>query len=105
MITTTTSIPPQIVQYFNRYLLDPLYGSLRDLEDRLIPIANKKIRACDTGKRKEFDKLLKEYRETYERKKAEEAHYNAEINEKIKKRPSFPTTGKTMRFERVVPQK
>lgn len=90
-----------IKQQFNRHLLDPLYGFYMDVIEKLVPFANRKIRPQDVGKRREFDKLLKEYKETYERKKIEKANYEAEIKEKIKKVPRIPSTGETVRFKRM----
>jgi hypothetical protein len=97
---TTTILPPPITTYFSPYLLDPLLGSLIYVEKTLIPLSLKKIRIQDTGKRKQFDELLKKYRETYEWKKAEEAEYNQKIKEAVQKRPSLHSTKKPMQFTR-----
>lgn len=98
MIQTITILPPQITTQFDEMLLDPLYGLWKRFEDKIKPLY-RKIRSQDVGKRKEFDKLTKEFEELYERKKIEKADYEAKIKN-AKKRPSIQNTGRTMRFTR-----
>ena len=100
IITTSACLPPLISFGFSTYLLDPLFGMKVRVEETIIPLSLKKIRSQDVGKRKEFDKLLKEYQEVYGRKKNEEAEYKAKIKEAAEKRPRFPNAGSTMRFKR-----
>lgn len=69
MINTVTNLPPQILQKFNRFMLDPLYGIIMHIKENIVPLADKKIRPQDIGRRKEFDRLLKQAEEIYERKK------------------------------------
>lgn len=97
-MTTTTIQAPQIKQAFNPYLLDPFYGLLLTFE-KLCANAKKKIRLCDIGKRREFEKLSEQFRETYERKKKEKTEYEAKIKN-APKRPGIPTTGKTCMFRK-----
>ena len=93
--------PPEIKQSLDKYLLDPLYGIYIQIKENLITLADKKIRKQDVGRRKVFDRLLKEYEEIYVRKKAEEADYNSKVKEAIEKMPCFPNVTKTMRFKRL----
>ena len=101
MITTISTLPPQITQQFNRWLLDQLGAILHHVKTVIIPLSNRKIRECDMGKRREFDKLLKEFYEVYESKQNEKTEYEAEIKEKTKKGSGFPVTGKTVRFKKI----
>ncbi len=100
VITTLNALPPFILQHFNSYLLDPLLAMKMNVENKIIPLSKRKIREKDTGKKKEFEKLLKEYQETYERKKIEEEEYKTKI-ENAKKRPSIHLTAGTTRFTRL----
>ncbi len=101
---TTSSLPPPIELGF-----DPrfLYGFLKykkyRLEEEIIPLSIRKIRDIDTGKRREFDKLLKEFKEEYERKKAEEAEYEAKIEEALQKRPHISASSGVRRFKKMDP--
>lgn len=99
-VVTRTVIPPQIIQYFNRHLLDPLFGLYCDVRDLILPRAKKKIRPQDVGKQREFDKLYAEFLEVYERKKAEEAEYKEKVSKAAQERPRLPNEGGTMRFKR-----
>ena len=104
MIVTTTNVPPAIQQYFNRFLLDFLYGLLYKLENEILPRSLKKIRPQDTGKRKLFNLLYKEFYEVYERKKIEEAEYKEKVSKAAQKVPRIPTTGGIARFKRFQPE-
>jgi hypothetical protein len=99
-MTITTQLPPPILQFFDPFLLDPFYGMLRRVQDIIIPLAKKKIRPQDVGKRKEFELLKIKFMETYERKKVEEEEYKTEIKNSAK-RPTIPLTGGTVRFRRL----
>ncbi|CAB4164588.1 hypothetical protein UFOVP816_49 [uncultured Caudovirales phage] len=98
-IVTITTIPPQIVTYFNTWLLDPFRALWVDLEERILPRAKRKIRSQDRGKKREFDQLYKKFKEEYGRKEKEKAEYDAKIKN-TSKRPSVPTTGGTCTFRR-----
>lgn len=97
---TISMLPPEIRQQFSETLLDPLLDRLRRVERKLILLADRKIRAQDTEKRKMFDALLEEFMELYERKTVEKAQYQAKI-ENAKKRSCIPATGGVVRFTRV----
>lgn len=103
MTTITTSVaPPKIAFGFNPYLLETtLQRMQRRVNSKILPLSLKKIRLQDIGKRKQFDGLLAKFKETYERKTAEEADYKAKIAEKIKERPCISASGGTMRFRRI----
>jgi hypothetical protein len=100
-MNTIGNLPPILRERFNIYMLDPLLGMMKYIENEVIPLSIKKIRPQDIGKRRKFDELLKEFREVYERKKTEEANYDAKVKEEIKKRPSFSNTGRTFIFKRM----
>ena len=101
-ITTIVSFPPPILQYFDPYLLlDYIERLLRRVQTIIIPKSAKKIRLQDVGKRRDFDKLLIEFHEVYERKTIEKAEYKAKIKEKAQKRPHIPNSGGVMRFKRM----
>jgi predicted methyltransferase MtxX (methanogen marker protein 4) len=70
-------------------------------KNELITFSKKKIRIQDVGRQRDFDRLLKEYEELYERKKTEEVEYNAACEEKAKKRPHISNTGGIIRFSRM----
>lgn len=106
MIKTVCCLPPPIQQYFNPLLLMEGHDRKKHyVENKIIPLSLKKIRSQDVGKRRQFDKQLKEFYQVYERKKIEKANYDAKIKEAAKKRPSLPATGGTCRFTRMEPQK
>ena len=100
MIKTISILAPPIRFDLDPFLLDPLLGMKRRLDNELIPRSKKKIREQDGGKRREFDKLLKEFEEVYERKKDEEVVYKARIKKAIEKRPHISATGRTVQFKR-----
>jgi hypothetical protein len=99
-VTTYAALPPPIQQFFDPFLLDPLYGMLRRVQDIIIPLAKKKIRHQDVGKRKEFDLLKIKFMEAYERKKIEEEEYKTKIKN-TQKRPSIYASEETCRFRRM----
>jgi predicted transcriptional regulator len=99
--TTISSIPPQIIQSFNKKLLMSIIEiSKETVESEIIRLYYKKIvlRPKNSGKRKEFDKLIKEYYEEYERKKTQEEKYKAKIKDS-QQRSSISNSSSTMRFE------
>jgi hypothetical protein len=100
MTKIVTHIPPPINNHFDLYMLDPMLSIKTHVENVIIAKAKKKIRERDIGKKKQFDQLLFDFMETYERKKIEKNEYDAKIKEKTKKMRDFPTSGKTMCFER-----
>lgn len=96
---TTTILPPPIKQFFDPMLLDPLQGIKLTVENKIISLAKKKIRPQDRGKKREFERLLKQFYETYERKKIEETQYKEKIKA-ASKRPDFATASKTETFRK-----
>ena len=102
-INTILSLPPPIKTHFSTYLLDPFYDLWRRFEDEIKPRANQKIRPQDVGKRKEFEKLTKDFIEIYECKKDEKAQYDEKVKNATK-RSSLPFTGSVARFKRFQPQ-
>jgi hypothetical protein len=101
-VITTVNLPPLILQSFSSDLLSaPVWNTLEYLENRMKKIiekASKKIRPQDTRKRKEFELLVKEFEELYERKKIEKDEYD---KKKKKRREEMLFVGSTMRFKRV----
>ena len=101
-VTTNVHLPPNIVQKYNPLLLMNYFQRVKWRVDNVIlPLSSKKIRPEDVGKRREFDKLMKEFEEVYGRKEAEEADYKEKIKEKGK-RPCLPIAGATISFKRMV---
>ena len=98
-ITVNTVIPPAVIESLDIMLLDPLLGMYRRFE-KLVVRAEKKIRAQDVGKRRDFDKMSRQFEEVYERKKAEEAEYKKSVKEASQKRPCLSATGSTLKFKR-----
>lgn len=106
MITTVVNLPPLIIQHYNEYFLRDLPDRLMlRVEEQIKILAVKKIRAQDIGKKRDFDNLLKQFYEVYERKKIEKAIYDAEIKEKREKVPRISATEGTMHFRRIQPCK
>jgi hypothetical protein len=102
MSTTSGSLPAQLRQYFDPFMLfDGLQRCEWKVKNKIIPNSHKKIRAQDVRKKREFDKLLKEFYEEYGRKKIEKDNYDAEIKEKIQKRPHLSNQGGIMRFKKM----
>lgn len=93
------SAPPPVLTNFNPYLLDPLMGIRHHVEKHLCRLYRKKIRPQDVGKRKEFDKLMKEFYEVYGRKKIEEEEYKTAIKN-APERPRISSSGGVMCFKR-----
>ena len=92
---------PEIRQQFNPdLLLTTLQRYLRNVRNKIIPRAAKKLKNC-SGRQREFDKLKKEFHEVYERKTIEEANYKAKMQKKAEERPCIPISGGTMRFKRI----
>jgi hypothetical protein len=104
MIITTTILPPAVKYFINPCLLDPILGMKMHVQNKIKPISKKKIRDCDIGKKKEFEKLLTEFEKEYERQKVKKKEYEEKIKN-AEKRPSLPITGGTMHFTRFLPQK
>ena len=101
MTETITILPPKIIHRFNKILLmNTLQRREYDVYEKIIPMSLKRLRGCP-GRQQEFDKLLAEFREIYERKTIEEAVYQAEIKKKAQERSRFPVTGGLMRFKRL----
>lgn len=96
---TTTNTPPRIEQRFNPdLLLDPL-GLIKRKLDKIIALSIKKIREKDVGKKREFEKLLKEFEEIYERKKIKKAEYDETVKN-LAKRSFIQNSGGTVYFRR-----
>ena len=99
MSITVSVLPPQIKQTFNKNLLMTYIERIKyDLETKIIPLSNKKIRPQDVGKRKQFESLKNKFMDTYERKKIAQLEYDAEKKKKAEEMPSFSTTETTRIF-------
>lgn len=92
--------PPPIIQKFNKYMLDPMLEIKDYVENVIIAKAKKKIRERDIGKKRQFDKLLFDFMETYERKKVEKDEYDEKIKEKTKEMRCISIRGSTTCFTR-----
>lgn len=91
MQITTTIVPPQIIQHFNRAILivhDRWKRCLEQIEEYRAK-AQKKYKS---GGRKirEFEELIEIFKELYEWHKAQEAYIKAEKKE-VLERPIVPT--------------
>ena len=94
-----------IQQHFNKFLLMNWLERLSHrVETEIKPLAEKKLKQAHIGRRREFVILLMKFNEVYERKKAEEADYQAALKKKIEERPRFPASSGTMRFKRIQPK-
>jgi len=94
----TNSIPPLIKTKFDKYLLLSQTERCKHIVEEIItPLSLKKIRLIDVGKKREFEKLLYEFMELYERKKNEEEIENKKTKEKMS---HFPIKGTTCTFKR-----
>ncbi len=99
---TSFIAPPPISQRFDGNLLrSTLQRILHNVDKNIKPLAKKKIKGDHIGRRRQFIILLMKFNEAYERKKVEEINYQAEVKEKVKKRPYIPTTGGTCTFRRL----
>src|SRR5258708_31593549 len=97
-----STLPPEIVIKFNSNLLMNTLDRIRHrLENEIKPLAKKKLKGANYGRKEKFIMLLDRFNEVYERKIAEEANYQAEIKEKIKKRSHIPANGGTAVFRRL----
>jgi hypothetical protein len=101
MITTTINAPPISMIFDRNLLMNTLQRIYYKVETKIKPLSQKKLKDDHIGRRRHFVILLMKFNEAYERKTIEEADYQAEIKEKIKKRPCISTTGVTTRFRRV----
>lgn len=104
-ITTISSLPAQIKQFFNKNLLWEFLDFINDRFNRIHKRFIKKVPSSHYRRQREYQKLYKEFIELYERKKTEKANYDAEVKKKIQERPMFPATGGTVRFKRFRPEK
>lgn len=101
MITTISSLPPAIIQRYNKFLLMTSLERMQwDYTNKIIVLAVKKLKNCP-GRQREFDKLMHEWETIYGIKEIEEANYKSEMQEKIKKRSYIPTTSEIMPFKRI----
>lgn len=102
MSITSKILPPQIHQRFDPFLLmgflERIYWNVMTNID---PLADKKIRERDIGRRREFDRLMQQFTEVYERKIKEEDDYQAAREEAFKKRSHIPTSSGTCKFKRM----
>lgn len=106
MLTTINNLPPQIKQYFSpNLLMSYLERMMNDVLTEILPQAKKKFRPQDIGRRREFNILLSEFYQLYERKKAEEKAFKDEIKAKIKDRPHISDSGGTITFKRIPTKK
>lgn len=102
MTITTTTLPPKINTYFDPDLLmDYLQRMEKRVKNKIITLANKKIRVQDIGKKKEFIKLSIEFEEVYGRKNDEKEKFKKEIKEKIENMPNISNSSSTFRFKRM----
>ena len=101
MITRTITPPCISFGFDGDLLMSTLQRMDKSFRTKICPLAERKIKPEHVGRRREFDKMKAEFEELYERKKAEEADYSAEISKKIKERPRFSASGKTMFFKRI----
>lgn len=100
-IETTTTYTPMIRQTFDPYLLmNTLQRMNKLLNDKIIPLAEKKLRNLH-GKKREFENLMKEWEEVYGRKTVEEADYQEDYKKKIAERPSISIASGTIRLKRI----
>ena len=105
-VTTTCIAPPEINLYYDSdLLLENWQRIYKRVKTRVIPLSERKIRSQDTGKRKDFDKLLQEFDKVYAEREIEKADYEAKKKEAYEKRPCFPTTSRPMQFRRYVSEK
>lgn len=101
-IITSVNIDYLIEKSFNPDLLfTTLERVKKRLETKIKPLAEKKLREKDVGKRRQFIMYLIQFEELYERKTQEEADYQAKIEEENKKRPRIPNSSGTIRFKRL----
>ncbi len=100
-IKTISIILPTINQNYNKNLLSTPLPSRLDYyhhaREKIIELSKKKIRIQDIGKKRELEKLLKEFEEEYERKKIEKENYEREVKESKEK---MPPCSATMCFKR-----
>lgn len=96
---TITTVVPIISTSFDPYLLDPMKGIKIRMEKIIIPLSIKKLRTQDVGKKRDFDKLLKQFYEVYERKKIEKEKYETKIKN-ASKRSGISSQGGTCQFRR-----
>jgi hypothetical protein len=90
MQITTTIVPPQIIQHFNRLLLivhDRRKRCLEEIEECRAK-AQAKYKAGGR-KMREFEELLGIFKELYEWQKAQETYNKAEVKETME-RPVIP---------------
>lgn len=103
-IITVSHVTPKIIQSFSPFLIStPIFGTVEYYDTRLkkiLKLAEKKIRKQDIGKKREFDKLVKEYKEVYERTKIKEEELK-EKNRNSPKESIMANTGKTCLFKRM----
>jgi hypothetical protein len=96
------NIPPEVKEFYDRFLLNPLhpYDLCRErVEGKIVLHARKKIRSQDKGKRRRFDSILKDFMEMYEWKKAKKIEYEAKIKE-AKERSGIPVISRVQKFTR-----
>jgi len=98
--TTISIVAPKILSSFSPDLLISILDrNKKNVETKILKLQRIKIRTQDLGKRKEFDKLIKEYYEEYERKKTEEKNYETKIKD-AHERSRLSTSSSTVQFKR-----
>jgi hypothetical protein len=66
----------------------------------ICPLAIKKLHNCP-GKQKQFNKLLGDFFEVYERKKIEKIDYNTKNKKEIEERPCIPNSAGIIKFKKI----
>jgi len=98
--TTISSTPPEISFGFSPDLLiSALDRNKKTVETKIKPIAKKKLRDVDMGKRRLFIIILMKYNEEYERQKTQEKNYETKIKNSPKM-SCLSSSSTTMRFTR-----
>ena len=101
-IYTSCIAPPPISQIFDgRILMNTLQRILHKVETKIKPLAKKKLKEDHIGRKRQFIILLMKFNEAYERKKIEEADYQAAIKEKIKERSTISASSGTCMFRQI----
>ena len=102
-ITTTSFLPPMILQSFDRMLLtydDPNHSDrFKRRFDKIFDYACKKLPPKSHGKWKEFYKLRGKFWEEHVRAQEKEENYETALKN-APEMPSISNAGVTMRFKR-----
>ena len=103
-ITTTSMLPPMILQWFDNMLLSPdkykKSDSFKIRLDQIHEYASKKLPPKSHGKWKELYKLREKFWEEHERAMEKEEKYEAALKD-APKVPNISNAGVAIRFKRV----